>query len=54
MASPEVLGISAGAALGLITLLFLLPYSGPLAQLPAGLLAALLGGAYFMLCLYRR
>jgi iron complex transport system permease protein len=24
------------------------------AQLPAGLLASLLGGAYFMLCLYRR
>ncbi|MFT5782399.1 MAG: ABC-type Fe3+-siderophore transport system permease subunit [Pseudomonas sp.] len=40
MASPEVLGISAGAALGLITLLFWLPYSGPLAQLALGGLGA--------------
>ena len=40
MASPEVLGISAGAALGLIALLFLLPYSGPLAQLALGGLGA--------------
>jgi iron complex transport system permease protein len=40
MSSPEVLGISAGAALGLIALLFLLPYSGPLAQLALGGLGA--------------
>ena len=40
MSSPEVLGISAGAALGLIALLFLLPYSGPLAQLVLGGLGA--------------
>src|SRR3990167_1442660 len=42
MASPEVLGISAGAALGLIAVLFLLPYSGLPAQLALGGLGALL------------
>ena len=53
-AVPQLLGAALLGALVMVaadwlgrTLLF------P-AQLPAGLLASLLGGAYFMLCLYRR
>jgi len=46
MASPEVLGVSAGAALGLMAVLFILPAPGYLTQtgaMAAGALAALAG-----------
>ncbi len=42
MASPEVLGISSGASLGLICLLFIVPFPDQVAQVAAASLGALL------------
>jgi iron complex transport system permease protein len=42
MASPDMIGVSAGAALGFVVLLYVAPAAGPAAQLAAGGLGAVL------------
>jgi iron complex transport system permease protein len=53
MASPEVLGISSGAGLGVILAILMLPAAGPFEQAAAGILGAFLAFAG-MLALARR
>jgi iron complex transport system permease protein len=59
MASPEVLGVSSGSAIALVggLLMVLADWAGrqilfPM-EIPAGVVASLIGGTYFMLQLRR-